>query len=126
MSIAATGKRTAGERDALEVAEEAREDQWKHPSFCEELFAGNFNFDLIYPFPEQSPEDKRIGDEKVQQIISYLKENHNPGEVDRTGEVPANIIEGIKEMGFFGMKIPKKYGGMELSQTNYNLSLIHI
>ena len=54
MSIASTGNRSEGERQAMEVAEEAREAQWEHPSFCAKLFSGEFRFDYIYPFPSQT------------------------------------------------------------------------
>ena len=35
------------ERQAREVAEAAREREWKLPSFGKELFLGNFRLDLI-------------------------------------------------------------------------------
>jgi len=48
---------------AMELAEEAREAEWKFPSFTAEMFRGNFRWDLMHPYPEQDPEDKKIGDE---------------------------------------------------------------
>jgi hypothetical protein len=39
------------ERQAREVAEAAREREWKLPSFGKELFLGNFRLDLIAPQP---------------------------------------------------------------------------
>ena len=39
------------ERQAREVAEAAREREWKLPSFGKELFLGNFRLDLISPQP---------------------------------------------------------------------------
>ena len=29
-------------------------------------------------------------------------------------------MQGLKELGLFGIKIPKEYGGLGLSQVNYN------
>jgi len=43
---------------ALEVAEEAREKEWVHPSFVSELFQGRVRWDLILPFSEQSEADR--------------------------------------------------------------------
>ena len=40
------------ERESLEVAEAAREQEWKQPSFMKEMFLGNFRLDLIHPYPE--------------------------------------------------------------------------
>lgn len=120
MSIAASGNRLEGERQAFEVAEEARETTWVHPSFCAELFAGKFNFDHIYPYPVQPADDRKIGDEYVQKILEYLKNNLDAEKVDRTGNIPDEVIRGLVDMKAFAMKIPKEYGGLAFSQTNYN------
>ena len=37
------------EKEARQVAEAAREAEWKLPSFGKELFLGNFRLDLIHP-----------------------------------------------------------------------------
>ena len=48
---------------AMQLAEDARQAEWESISFTAELFKGNFRADPVYPFPAQSAEDKRIGDE---------------------------------------------------------------
>jgi len=40
------------EQQARQVAEDAREQDWKLPSFGKELFLGNFRLDLIHPQPK--------------------------------------------------------------------------
>ncbi len=113
------------QQTTLEVAEEAREKEWKFPSFIGELYLGNFRWDLIHPYPDQSFEDRRIGDEFCKKVSAFLQENLDPDAVDRTGEIPKRVIEGLGKLGCFGMKIPKEYGGLHLSQTNYN-RVIHL
>ncbi|MBI4556254.1 MAG: acyl-CoA dehydrogenase family protein [Candidatus Hydrogenedentes bacterium] len=105
---------------ALDLAEESREKEWKHPSFVAELFRGNFQWEQVYPFPDQDPADKRIGDEYIEKVKAVLEEYVDPDEVDRTGEVPREAILALAEIGGFGMKIPKEYGGLGFSQTNYS------
>ena len=105
---------------ALEVAEEAREKEWIYPSFVAELFLGRLRWDLILPFPEQSEADRKIGDEFLARLEDFLRKNIDPDLVDRTGEIPAQAIQGLAEMGCFALKIPKEYGGMGFSQVNYN------
>lgn len=107
----------------LEIAEESREKEWKHPSFMGELFLGVVRWDLLFPYPEQSDAEKRKGDEFCAKLEKFLKENLNPDEVDRTGEIPKQVIEGLAGLGCFGMKIPVEYGGLGLSQVNYNRAL---
>src|SRR6266403_400764 len=40
-------------------------------------------------------------------------------EVDRTGEIPQKNIDELFALGAFGVKIPKQYEGLGLSQVNY-------
>lgn len=105
---------------ALEVAEEAREKEWALPSFVSELFQGRVRWDSIFPFPDQSEADRKVGDEFLARLEPFLKENVDADEVDRTGEVPQKAIKGLAELGCFALKIPKEYGGMGFSQVNYN------
>ncbi len=105
---------------ALELAEESREKEWVFPSFVAELFQGRIRWDLLFPFPEQSREDQKIGDEFLTRLEAFLREHLDPEEVDRTGEIPAKVLQGLAELGCFALKIPKEYGGMGFSQINYN------
>ncbi len=107
-------------RQAMEIAEEARQAEYLHPSFASCLFMGSFRPDLMLPFPQQSLEEKKIGDEFIAKLTAYLFENLDPEEVDRTREIPPHVIKAMADMGVFAMKVPKEYGGLGFSQTNYN------
>jgi alkylation response protein AidB-like acyl-CoA dehydrogenase len=111
--------RSAEEVESLQVAEESREAQWDHPSVMADLFMGTFRSKAFVPFPEQSDEDKRIGDAYVEKVHAYLEKNYNADEVDQTGEIPDSVMKDLAAMGVFAMKIPQKYGGQGLSQLNY-------
>ena len=86
---------------AMEAAEEAREKEWKHPSFLGELFSGRARLDLMFPFPEQTPEDQKAGDDICRKTADFLKQNLNPDEVDRTGDVPQAVLDGLARLGCF-------------------------
>jgi len=105
---------------AMMVAETARESKWTAPTFAGGIFMGKFQPDIISPFPEQSEEDKKTGDELVAKVSKFMKKNLDPDEVDRTREIPQKVMDGITEMNLWAMKIPKQYGGLGLSQVNYN------
>jgi len=109
---------TDAERESREVAEDAREKDWKQPSFIREMFLGNFRLDLIHPFPTggERPEFFEFR-EKLQR---FLAEEVDPAEIDRTGEYPQHVIDGLKGLGAFGMKIPAAYGGLDLNQVEYS------
>ena len=105
---------------SLEFAEAAREMEWKAPSFALKLFHGEVDFGLISPFPEQSAQEKKLGDEYLVKIEKFLKENLDPDEVDLTGLIPEKVYKGLAELKAFALKIPTEYGGMGFSQYNYN------
>jgi hypothetical protein len=43
------------EKQARQVAEAARESDWRKPSFGKEMFLGRFRLDLIDPWPAAEP-----------------------------------------------------------------------
>jgi len=105
---------------SLDVAEDSRQTTWDEPSFVAELFKGNFRWDLIHPYPVQTPEDKKIGDDYMEVLRPILDKYIDPSDVDRTGNMNPEGIQALKEAGAFGMKIAKEYGGLGMSQTNYS------
>ncbi len=105
-------------QQAMQITEEARKEA-NLPSFGANLFMGNFSYDMVYPFPLQSEEDKRLGDVIIDRLMSYLKQHLDPELVDKTREIPKQVIDEMKKMGIFALKIDKEYGGLGLSQTNY-------
>jgi alkylation response protein AidB-like acyl-CoA dehydrogenase len=119
-----TSKMVKGQREALELAEAARDPLEDRGSFASNLFVGRYDFDRIYPYPAQSAEDRAAGEEFLQKLESYLREHVDPDEIDRTGEIPPENFKGLAEIGAFGIKVPKKYGGLGLSQSNYGRAAV--
>ena len=115
-----TSDMNEGKRSALEVAEGARDTSSDKDSFGRQLFMGVFRPDLLFPFPQQSADEKKIGDDLVAKVCAYLKENLDPEEVDEQRDVPKKVVKELGAMGLFAMKVPKEYGGLGLSQVNYN------
>lgn len=48
-----------------------------------------------------------------------MRDRVDSDRIDREGKVPAEVIQGLRELGAFGIKIPEEYGGLGLSQTSY-------
>ncbi len=111
--------RNAEEARSIQVAEESRELDWKSKSFIASLFMGDLDIRLADPFPGQDPADKVLGDEICARVDAWARENIDGEEIDRTEEIPAHVWKGLAELGLFGIKIPKKYGGLGMSQSNY-------
>ena len=83
----------------------------------EDLFFGNVNEDVVFPFPEFSTEQKETAKEFIQAIDNFAEGHINSAKFDREGEFPAEYVEGLRELGLYGLYVPEKYGGMELSTT---------
>ena len=118
-SVIDTSKMSKGKREALELAEASRDPLDERGSFASNLFIGRYDFNRIYPWPEQSGEDRAAGREFLASLEKYLRENIDADEIDRTGEIPQKNIDDLFAMGAFGVKIPKQYEGLGLSQVNY-------
>ena len=114
-----TSKMSAGKAAALDLAESSRDPLDERGSFASNLFIGRYDFDRIFPFPEQSAEDRAAGEGFLAELRAYLEANVDADEIDRTGEIPQKNIDDLFAMGAFAIKIPKQYGGLGLSQVNY-------
>ena len=75
-----------------------------------ELFSGDPNWStlLAYPKPQLSTEEKAFLDGPVEQLCEMLDEWKITRELH---DLPPDVWQFIKDNGFFGMIIPKQYGG---------------
>ncbi|MCC7441892.1 MAG: acyl-CoA dehydrogenase family protein [Bdellovibrionales bacterium] len=120
-AVAALGAkgRSKEQQESLETAEYARTPTGELPSFAADLFAGRFDAQALLDFPLPTPAQAAEGEDFLKKLRVFLEENLDGDEVDETGEVPAKVFEGFRKLGVFGMKIPKEYGGLGLSQLSY-------
>ena len=109
----------ATEQEAREVAEAAREKDWEKPSFVRQLFEGRLRLDLIHPYPMQSAAEVAKARPFMDRLERFLADRVDSDKIDRDGKIPPELIQGLRELGAFGIKIPEEYGGLGLSQTSY-------
>ncbi len=107
------------EQESLKVAETARQAEWVKPSFMREFFLGNFRLDLIHPFPLPGAERPEFS-AFYRKLHDFLRDEVDPAEIDRSGEYPPRVLDGLRQLGAFGMKIPAKYGGLGFTNVEYN------
>ncbi|MFE5718913.1 acyl-CoA dehydrogenase family protein [Streptomyces erythrochromogenes] len=111
------------EREARQVAEAAREQDWRKPSFAKELFLGRFRLDLIHPHPLPADEDVRRGEAFLARLREFCETRIDGALIEREAKIPDETVRGLKELGALGMKIDPKYGGLGLTQVYYNKAL---
>jgi alkylation response protein AidB-like acyl-CoA dehydrogenase len=108
----------------LERIEEARE-RLTGRSFMAGLFVGRPDFSLLLP-PKESPEQQAVWEEYRPRLEIFLRAHVDPDEIERTAKIPNSVLKGLFALGAFGMKIPKEYGGLGFSYTNYGRALMLI
>ncbi|MBW5425822.1 acyl-CoA dehydrogenase, partial [Streptomyces sp. BG9H] len=123
MTAPTPDKPSVSEREARQVAEAAREQDWRKPSFAKELFLGRFRLDLIHPHPMPPPEDALRGEEFLAKLRDFCETKIDSARIEREARIPDETIKGLKELGALGMKIDTKYGGLGLTQVYYNKAL---
>ena len=111
------------ETQAREVAEQAREAQWRQPSFGKELFLGRLRLDLVHPHPSGLPEAAERGEAFLARLREFCESQIDAAVIERDAQIPDKVILGLKELGALGMKIETEYGGLGLSQVYYNKAL---
>ncbi|MFD6322195.1 acyl-CoA dehydrogenase family protein [Streptomyces sp. NPDC058442] len=114
---------TVTEREARQVAEAAREQDWRRPSFAKELFLGRFRLDLVHPHPLPATEDAERGEEFLAKLRDFCETKIDGARIEREARIPDEVVTGLKELGALGMKIDTKYGGLGLTQVYYNKAL---
>ncbi len=117
-TTAAPPKPKVSADEARAVAEAAREEQWAAPSFVRDLFLGTLRMDLIHPYPLQDPAEAERAKPFLDKL-HHLLATVDSDKIDREGEIPPTVVQGLKDIGAFGIKIPKEYGGLGLSQLSY-------
>src|SRR2546422_8447230 len=111
------------EQEARKIAEAARETEWKLPSFGKEMFLGRYRLDLLYPQPDPDPDMAEKGEAFLAKLRAFLEERVDPFQIERDAKIPDDVVQGLKDLGTLGLKIPEEYGGVGLNQVYYNRAL---
>ncbi|ARQ68205.1 acyl-CoA dehydrogenase family protein [Streptomyces marincola] len=113
---------TVSEREARRVAEAARQQEWRKPSFAKELFLGRLRVDLIHPRPEPAEPPTQRGERFLGRLRAFC-ERIDGAAIEREARIPDAVVTGLRELGAFGMNIPEEYGGVGLDHVHYHRAL---
>ncbi|MDH3297150.1 MAG: acyl-CoA dehydrogenase family protein [Gemmatimonadota bacterium] len=114
------GKVQVSEDEARRVAEDARQQKWDNATFVRDMFLGNLRLELIHPYPDP---DEFISDECrafLAELKHFIETKVDSEKIDRDRKIPDHVIQRLREMGAFGLKVPKEYGGHGFGQVEYN------
>ena len=105
-----------------EMAERARETEWKKASFLRDLFLGSLRLDLVQRAVDDRPWRAEF-QTFYRALEALLVSQVDPVAIDESGEYPREVIAALTELGAFGMKIPREYGGLGFSQREYETAM---
>ena len=100
---------------SVAVAETAR-DKAAYSGFLAGLFETDVRWDLFTSIgiPQTSPAALDFLERFKIALIPL-----DPEQVDSEGELPEPVLKTLAEIGAFGIKIPRRFGGLELTQSEY-------
>jgi acyl-CoA dehydrogenase family protein 9 len=88
-------------------------------SFMKSLFHGVVAEELIYPYPELSRDERDNTTMILESVRKFIETSVDPVKIDREQTIPQEVLDGMKDLGLFGMIIPQEHGGIGLSASSY-------
>jgi len=88
-------------------------------SFLKALFHGVISEDLIFPYPEMSAEERENTSLMVESVRRFFEQRVDSAKIDREHLISPELLDGLKEMGLFGLQVPTELGGLGLSTSSY-------
>ncbi|XP_061743730.1 complex I assembly factor ACAD9, mitochondrial [Nerophis ophidion] len=88
-------------------------------AYAKDLFLGQVNKTEVFPYPQIENEELEEINQLVAPVEKFFKEEVDSAKIDREASIPTETLNGLKELGLFGIQIPEEYGGLGLSNTMY-------
>jgi alkylation response protein AidB-like acyl-CoA dehydrogenase len=89
-------------------------------SSAKNLFFGEILEENLFPYPEICGRDRELLGSMVDAIDDFLADKHADfKQWDSEAHQPEEFIQGLRDMGLFGLIISEQYGGLELSNAAY-------
>jgi acyl-CoA dehydrogenase family protein 9 len=88
----------------------------RRKGFLEQLYLDRFDKaryqGLSFPEPDPRAED-------IIRRYRELIKDYPPGKLEKEGSIPGELMDGLKELGLFGLNISEEYGGVGLGLAGY-------
>ncbi|XP_062250614.1 complex I assembly factor ACAD9, mitochondrial [Platichthys flesus] len=88
-------------------------------AYAKDLFLGQVNKAEVFPYPEIGNEELEELKQFVAPVERFFSEQVDSAKIDHEAKIPQETLDGLKELGLFGIMIPEEYGGLGLSNTMY-------
>uniref|UniRef100_A0A673W131 Complex I assembly factor ACAD9, mitochondrial n=1 Tax=Salmo trutta TaxID=8032 RepID=A0A673W131_SALTR len=88
-------------------------------AYAKDLFLGKVNKAECFPYPEIRNEELEEINSFVAPVEKFFTEEVDSKRIDHEAKIPPETLNGLKELGLFGIQVPEEYGGLGLSNTMY-------
>ncbi|XP_007521821.1 very long-chain specific acyl-CoA dehydrogenase, mitochondrial isoform X2 [Erinaceus europaeus] len=89
-------------------------------SFAVGMFKGQLTTDQVFPYPAVLNEEQtQFLKELVGPVTRFFQEVNDPAKNDSMEQVEETTLQGLKELGAFGLQVPSDLGGVGLCNTQY-------
>ena len=88
-------------------------------SLVKRLFLGELPRELILPFPQLDPERREFMDMFRQSLARFAALKIDSRAIDKGHRIPPDVLDGLAELGLFGIRVPEEHGGLGLDMTQY-------
>ncbi|XP_019711558.1 very long-chain specific acyl-CoA dehydrogenase, mitochondrial isoform X2 [Hippocampus comes] len=94
--------------------------QYESKSFAVNIFKGQIATSQVFPYPSVlNEEQEQFLRELVPPVGKFFEEVNDSAKNDALEKVEDHTMEGLKEMGAFGLQVPADLGGLGLTNTQY-------
>lgn len=101
------------------LAEELIFTEKKKYGFAKQLFFGTFDNPSIFPFPAPNREERERSNAFEEKVEAFACERIDAAAIDQQADIPPAVLQGLAQLGVFGMTIPTDFGGLGMSQYAY-------
>ncbi|KAL3977713.1 cytochrome c oxidase assembly protein subunit 20 [Sarotherodon galilaeus] len=91
----------------------------RHLAYAKDLFLGQVNKAEVFPYPEIGNDELEEIKQLVAPVEKFFSDDVDSAKIDREATIPPETLQGLKDLGLFGIMIPEEYGGLGLSNTIY-------
>lgn len=88
-------------------------------SVCRGFFLGHLEADLLFPYPEMSADEADTFAVLEESLHRFAADHIDSRAIDAEGRIPQAVLDGLAELGVFGIVVPEAYGGFGGSDTFY-------
>ncbi len=84
-----------------------------------QLFTGNFDQELLFPFPSIDEEEAEMADMINNSFREFAKRYIDPVKLDEEHHQPEELIQGLFDLGIMSLTIPEEYEGAGMGMQAY-------